>query len=162
MKKFNKKHLYWMIPTLVIAIVMLVLECLPNGVEMVFKWPIDIDAGIFGSTTEYYPYFSGMPYGYGNIAPVFIGIFTLAVIILCIVNIFIDKIGIDIAIVVLNALKLICSSVEFIFSRTAINWAVFAISIVFTIYSSVELAFKVKSKKSTVSPADTTTDAQSE
>ena len=62
MKKFNVKHLYWMIPTLVIAIDMLVLECLPNGVEMVFKWPIDIDAGIFGSRTDYYPYFSGMPY----------------------------------------------------------------------------------------------------
>ncbi len=160
MKKFNVKHLYWMIPTLVIAIVMLVLECLPNGVEMVFKWPIDIDAGIFGSRTDYYPYFSGMPYNYANFAPIFIGIFTIAAIILCVVNMFVDKMGIDIAVLVLNALKLICSSVEFTFSRTAINWAVFALSLILTIYSSVELAFKVKSKKSAVSPADTTTDVQ--
>ncbi len=156
MKKFNVKHLYWMIPTLVIAIVLLVLECLPNGVEMKFMWPTDGDT--FASKTDYYPYFNDMPFGYGNFAPIFIGIFTIAVIILCITNIFVYKKGIDIAIVVLNALKLIGSAVEFIFSRTAINRAVFALSIVFTVYSSVELAFRIKSEKSTASPADTTAD----
>ena len=147
-----------MIPTFVIAIVLLVLECLPNGVKMEFKWPID--GKTFASETKYYPYFSDMPYGYGNFAPIFIGIFTIAVIILCITNIFIDKKGIDIAIVVLNVLKLIGSAVELFFSRTAINWAVFALSIVFTIYSSVELAFRIKSEKSTASPTDTPIDVQ--
>ena len=151
-----------MIPSLVLAIVLLALECLPSGVAMEFKWPIDENSNVFASKTEYYPYFSGMPYGYGNCAPVFIGIFTIAVIILCITNMFVDKKGIDIAIVVLNALKLIGSAVEFIFSRTAINWTIFALAIVFTVYSSVELAFRIKSEKSTSSPTDTPIDAQEE
>ena len=158
MKKFNVKHLYWIIPSLVIAIVLLVLECLPNGVEMEFKWPID--GNTFASETKCYPYFSDMPYGYGNFAPIFIGIFTIAVIILCITNIFVDKKGIDIAIVVLNTLKLIGSVVELFLSRTAINWAVFALSIVFTVYSSVELALRIKSEKSISSPTDTSIDVQ--
>lgn len=162
MKKFNKKHLYWMIPTLIIAVVLLVLESLPNGVALRFKWPIDENSNVFASKTEYYPYFSDMPYGYGNFVPIFIGIFTIAVIILCITNMFVDKKGIDIAIVVLNALKLIGSAIEFIFSRTAINWTIFALTIVFTVYSSVELAFRIKSEKSTSSPTDTPIDAQEE
>jgi len=162
MKKFNKKHLYWMIPSLALAIVLLALECLPSGVAMEFKWPIDQNAQVFASKTEYYPYFSDMPYGYGNCAPVFIGIFTIAVIILCIINIFVDKTGINIAILVLNVLKLVLSGVEFIFSRTAINWAVFAIALAFTIYSSVELALRIKSNKSTTSPIDSTADMQNE
>ena len=74
----------------------------------------------------------------------------------------VDKKGIDIAIVVLNALKLIGSAVEFIFSRTAINWTIFALTIVFTVYSSVVLAFRIKSEKSTSSPTDTPIDAQEE
>lgn len=162
MKKFNKKHLYWMIPSLVLAIVLLALECLPSGVAMRFKWPIDQNAQVFASKTEYYPYFSDMPYAYGNCAPVFIGIFTIAVIILCITNIFVDKTGIDIAILVLNVLKLVLSGVEFIFSRTAINWSVFAIALAFTIYSGVELALRIKSNKSTTSPTDSTADMQNE
>ena len=162
MKKFNKKHLYWMIPSLVLAIVLLALECLPSGVAMEFKWPIDENSNVFASKTEYYPYFSGMPYGYGNCAPVFIGIFTIAVIILCIINIFVDKTGIDITILVLNVLKLVLSGVEFLFSRTTINWTIFALAIVFTVYSSVELAFRIKSEKSTSSPTDTPIDAQEE
>lgn len=160
MKKFNKKHLYWMIPSLVLAIVLLALECLPSGVAMKFKWLIDQNAQVFASKTEYYPYFSDMPYGYGNCAPVFIGIFTIAVIILCITNIFVDKIGIDITILVLNVLKLVLSGVEFLFSRTAINWTIFALTIVFTVYSSVELALRIRSKKSAASPADSTADMQ--
>lgn len=160
MKKFNVKHLYWIIPSLIIAIVLLVLECLPNGVEMKFKWPIDENSTVFASETKYYPYFSDMPYGYGNFVPVYIGILTIAVIILCITNIFVDKKGIDIAIVVLNALKLIGSAVELFFSRTAINWAIFALSIVFTVYSSVELAFRIKFEKSTSSTTDTPIDVQ--
>lgn len=103
-----------------------------------------------------------MPYGYGNCAPVFIGIFTIAVIILCIINIFVDKTGIDITILVLNVLKLVLSGVEFLFSRTAINWTIFALAIVFTVYSSVELAFRIKSEKSTSTPTDTPIDAQEE
>lgn len=160
MKKFNKKHLYWMIPSLVLAVVLLALECLPSGVAMKFKWPIDQNAQVFASKTEYYPYFSDMPYGYGNCAPVFIGIFTIAVIILCIINIFVDKTGIDVTILVLNVLKLVLGGVEFLFSRTAINWTIFALTIVFTVYSSVELAFRIKSEKSTSSPTDSKADMQ--
>lgn len=149
MKKFNTKHLFWMIPSIVFAIVLLVLECLPNGIEMKFVWPVDENSEVFASKLEYYPYFSDMPFGYGNFVPILIGIFTISAIILCIVNVFVDKMGIDIAIVVLNVLKLILSGVEFIFSRTAINWAVFAIAIVFTIYSSVELVLRILSNKKT-------------
>ncbi len=133
MKQINKKHLLFLIPIGILEIVMLVLECLPNGVAMVFTFP-DSASGNFISKVEYYPYFSDMPYGYGNFCPVFIGILTIAVIILWIVNLFVDKRGIDNAIFVMTILKFIFGAVELIFSQTAINWAMFALSFVLAIY----------------------------
>lgn len=136
-----------MIPSIVFAIVLLVLECLPNGIEMKFVWPVDENSEVFASKLEYYPYFSDMPFGYGNFVPILIGIFTISAIILCIVNAFLDKKALDIAIVVLNLLKFALSAIEFIFSRTAINWAVFAIALVFSIYSVIELIDRIKEEK---------------
>lgn len=133
MKQINKKHLLFLIPIGISEIVMLVLECLPNGVAMVFKFP-DSASGNFISKIEYYPNFSDMPYGYGNFCPVFIGILTIAVIFLWIINIFVDKRGIDVAIFVMTILKFIFGAVELIFSQTAINWAMFALSFVLAIY----------------------------
>lgn len=153
MKNINKKHLFWMILSLVFAIVLLVLECLPNGVEMVFGFP-DADTDNIVYKYEYYPYFSGMPYGYGNIAPMFICIFTLATIILCIVNIFVDKKGIDVTIVVLSALRIIFSGFEFIFSKTPINWTVFSLSIAFTICDIAMLILNKKTQKSAPPQSD--------
>ena len=132
MKQINKKHLLFLIPIGILEIVMLVLECLPNGVEMHFDVPAYVGATCHYS--EFYPYFSDMPFGYGNFCPVFIGILTIAVIILWFVNLFVDKIGIDVAIFVMTILKFIFGAVELIFSQTAINWAMFALSFVLAIY----------------------------
>lgn len=134
MKKFNKKHLLFLIPVGILEIILLVLECLPNGIEMEFKWPIDGNSTIFASRTEYYSYFSDMPFGYGNFAPIFIGILTISIIILWLVNLFLDKRGINIAIFTLTMIKLILTCVEFIFSQTWVNWTVFAIATVCAIY----------------------------
>ncbi len=132
MKQINKKHLLFLIPIGILEIVMLVLECLPNGVEIHFDVPAYI--GATGHYSEFYPYFSGIPYGYGNFCPVFIGILTIAVIFLWIINIFVDKRGIDVAIFVMTVLKFVLDAVELIFSQTAINWAMFALSFVLAIY----------------------------
>ena len=132
MKQINKKHLFSLIPIGILEIVMLVLECLPNGVEMHFDVPAYV--GATGHYSEYYPYFSDMPFGYGNFCPVFIGILTIAAIILWIVNLFVDKRGIDVAIFVMTILKFIFGAVELIFSQTAINWAMFALSFALAIY----------------------------
>ena len=139
MKKFNKKHLLFLIPVGILEIILLVLECLPNGIEMRFKWPIDGSPAIFAAGTEYYSYFSSMPYGYGNFAPIFIGIFTIAIIILWLVNLFLDKRGINIAIFTLTMTKFVLTCVEFIFSKTWVNWTVFAIATVCAIYEIVKV-----------------------
>lgn len=132
MSKLNKKHLLFLIPIGILEIVMLVLECLPNGVEMHFDVPAYV--GATGHYSEYYPYFSGIPYNYANFYPIYIGILTIAVIILWFINLFVDKRGVDIAIFVMTILKFIFGAVELFFSRTAINWATFAISLVLAIY----------------------------
>jgi len=132
MKQINKKHLLFLIPIGILEIVMLVLECLPNGVEMHFDVPAYI--GATGHYSEFYPYFSGIPYNYANFYPIYIGILTIAVIILWIANLFVDKRGIDVAIFVMTILKFIFSAVELIFSQTAINWAMFALSFILAIY----------------------------
>lgn len=132
MKQINKKHLLFLIPIGILEIIMLVLECLPNGVEMHFDVPAYV--GATGHYSEFYPYFSDMPFGYGNFYPVFIGILTIAVIILWIINLFVDKRGIDVAIFVMTILKFVFGAVELIFSQTAINWAVFALSFVLALY----------------------------
>lgn len=128
MRKYNKKHLAFLLPIGILEIVMLILECLPYGIKMVFA----------PSPTErkelFFPYFSDMPYGYGNVFPIYIGILTIAVIILWFVNLFVDKRGIDIAIFVMTILKFIFGAVELIYSQTAINWAMFALSFVLAIY----------------------------
>lgn len=133
MRNVNKKHLFFLIPIGILEIVMLVLECLPSGVEMQFVFP-DAATGNFITNLQYYPYFSDMPYGYGNVFPVYIGILTIAIMILWIANLFADKKGINVAIFVMTIVKFIFSAVELIFSRTAINWSTFAISLVLAIY----------------------------
>ncbi len=133
MKQTNKKHLFFLIPIGIFAIVMLVLECLPDGVQMRFAYPDSISGNII-NVYKYYPYFSDMPFGYGNVFPVIIGILTIAIIILWIVNLFIDKRGIGIAIFTMTILKFVFSTVELIFSQTAINWALFALSFILAIY----------------------------
>ena len=137
MKKFNKKHLLFLIPVGIIEIILLVLECLPSGVEMTFKWPSET-SGIMESRTEFYSYFSALPYGYGNVLPMFIGILTIAIVLLWFVNLFIDKRGINVTIFVLTMAKLILACGEFFFSRTWVNWTVFAIAIVCAIYEIVK------------------------
>ncbi len=138
MKKFNKKHLLFLIPVGILEIILLVLECLPNGIEMKFKWPIDENSTIFASKTEYFSYFSAMPYGYGNVAPIFIGILTIAIILLWLVNLFVLKRGLNVAIFTLTMIKFVLACVEFIFSKTWVNWTVFAIATVCAIYVIVK------------------------
>lgn len=117
-----------MIPIGILEIVMLILECLPYGIKMVFA----------PSPTErkelFFPYFSDMPYGYGNVFPIYVGILTIAIILLWLINLFADKRGIDVTIFVMAIVKFIFSAAELFFSRTAINWATFAISLVLAIY----------------------------
>ena len=150
MKKNNKRNLFWLIPSLVIAIVMLILECMPNGVEMVFSWS-DETTGIMIRKSQFYTYFSDMLYDYGNFAPILIGVLTIATILLCLIDIFVDKKGLTISIAVLNVLKLILSAIELVFSRTAINWAIFAISIVFATYGITSLIIRLKQEKQSLS-----------
>lgn len=138
MKQINKKHLFFLLPIGILEIVMLVLECLPNGIEMHFDSPAYIGAG--EHCIDFYPYFSSMPFGYGNFYPVFIGILTIAIIILWIINLFVDKKGVDIAIFVMTILKFIFGAVELIYSQTAINWAMFALSFVLVIYCIAKAA----------------------
>lgn len=132
MRKYNKKHLAFLLPIGILEIVMLILECLPYGVEIHFDVPAYI--GATGHYSEFYPYFSGIPYNYANFYPIYIGILTIAVIILWFVNLFVDKRGVDIAIFVMTILKFIFGAVELIYSQTAINWAMFALSFVLAIY----------------------------
>lgn len=128
MRKYNKKHLAFLLPIGILEIVMLILECLPYGIKMVFA----------PSPTErkelFFPYFSDMPYGYGNVFPIYVGILTIAIILLWLINLFADKRGIDVTIFVMTIVKFIFSAAELFFSRTAINWATFAISLVLAIY----------------------------
>lgn len=152
--KFNKKHLFFLIPIGILEIVMLVLECLPRGVEMQFVFP-DAATGDFITNLQYYPYFSDMPYGYGNVFPVYIGILTLAIMILWIANLFADKKGINVAIFVMTIVKFIFSAVELIFSRTAINWATFAISLVLAIYCVAKAIVNKEFSRSKAENADT-------
>ncbi len=158
MKQINKKHLFFLIPIGIFAIVMLVLECLPDGVQMRFAYPDSISGNII-NVYEYYPYFSDMPFGYGNFCPVIIGILTIAVIILWIVNLFLDKRGIDVAILVMTILKFVFSAVELIFSQTAINWAMFALSFVLAIYCIAKAAInkefaKIKKPRDTIAETE--------
>lgn len=44
MRKYNKKHLFFLIPIGILEIVMLILECLPYGVEIHFDVPAYIGA----------------------------------------------------------------------------------------------------------------------
>lgn len=100
-----------------------------------------------------------MPFGYGNFCPVIIGILTIAVIILWIVNLFLDKRGIDVAILVMTILKFVFSAVELIFSQTAINWAMFALSFVLAIYCIAKAAInkefaKIKKPRDTIAETE--------
>lgn len=137
MKRLNKKHLLFLIPVGILEIILLVLECLPNGVEMVFKWP-DGDTGKFIMQTKFYSYFSAMPYGYGNVAPILIGLLTIAIILLWFVNLFVLKRGLNVAIFTLTMIKFVLACVEFVFSKTWVNWTVFAIATVCAIYEIVK------------------------
>lgn len=73
MRKYNKKHLFFLIPIGILEIVMLILECLPYGVEIHFNVPAYI--GATGHYSEFYPYFSGIPYNYANFYPIYISAF---------------------------------------------------------------------------------------
>lgn len=137
MKRLNKKHLLFLIPVGILEIILLVLECLPNGVEMVFKWP-DGDTGKFITQTKFYSYFSAMPYGYGNVAPILIGLLTIAIILLWFVNLFVLKRGLNVAIFTLTMIKFVLACVEFVFSKTWVNWTVFAIATVCASYEIVK------------------------
>lgn len=137
MKRLNKKHLLFLIPVGILEIILLVLECLPNGVEMRFKWP-DGDTGNFITQTKFYSYFSAMPYGYGNVAPMIIGILTIAIILLWFVNLFVLKRGLNVAIFTLTMIKFVLACVEFVFSKTWVNWTVFAIATMCAIYEIVK------------------------
>lgn len=91
-----------------------------------------------------------MPYNYANFYPIYIGILTIAVIILWFVNLFVDQRGIDIAIFVMTIIKFIFGAVELIYSQTAINWAMFALSFVLVIYCIAKAAINkefVRTKK---------------
>ena len=79
-----------------------------------------------------------MPYGYGNVAPIFIGILTIAIIFLWFVNLFVLKRGLNVAIFTLTMIKFVLACVEFIFSKTWVNWTVFAIATVCAIYEIVK------------------------
>lgn len=146
MKRINKKNLLFLIPVGILEIVLLVLECLPGGVEIKFTFPND--SGVFTTISKFYRYFSAMPYGYGNVLPVYIGILTISIIILWLVNLFFLKRGINVAIFVLTMMKFVLSCVEFAFSRTWVNWTVFAISTLCAIYEIAKtIANKEFSKK---------------
>ena len=144
MRKYNKKHLAFLLPIGILEILMLILECLPYGIKMVFA----------PSPTErkelFFPYFSDMPYGYGNVFPIYVGILTIAIILLWLINLFADKRGIDVTIFVMTIVKFIFSAAELFFSRTAINWAMFALSFVLAIYCIAKAAINkefVRTKK---------------
>ena len=79
-----------------------------------------------------------MPYGYGNVAPIFIGILTIAIILLWLVNLFVLKRGLNIAIFTLTMIEFVLACVEFIFSQPWVNWTVFAIATVCAIYLIVK------------------------
>ena len=125
----NKK-----IVAFILVVLSLALMFVPHGVKMTFAaGPEAADKVI-----EYFSYFSAMPYGYGNVAPIFIGILTIAIILLWFVNLFVLKRGLNVAIFTLTMIKFVLACVEFVFSKTWVNWTVFAIATVCAIYEIVK------------------------
>lgn len=138
MKKINKKILILNSITILFSALYIVLGCMPNGIRMDF----------FGGFVEYHPYFSAMPYGYGNIFPLFIEILAIVNIILLVVSIFVSKKGLQVAKLVLTSIILLFNLVEFIFTTTptAINIAMFAIALAHLAYE-VAIAIVKPNKK---------------
>lgn len=129
MKKINKQALLLTSISLLFSIVYIVLGCIPNGIRMDF----------FGGYVSYYPYFSAMPYGYGNVFPLYIEILTMVNIILLVVSIFISKKGFDITRIVFPSIILLFCFAEFFFTTniTAVNIAMFGIAFAHVAYEVV-------------------------
>lgn len=139
MKKIDKKTLILNSISIIFSTLYIVLGCLPNGIRMDF----------FGGFVEYYPYFSAMPYGYGDIFPLYIEILAIVNIILLAISIFVSKKGLQITKIVLTSIILLFNLVEFFFTTTptAINIAMFDIAFAHLAYEVVVVIVKKHNKK---------------
>ena len=73
----KKRLLYLILPTIT-----LILEILPYGAVLNFMLPAATEGVPPGRFRELYSYFDLMPFGYGNIAPLFTGMITCIILLL--------------------------------------------------------------------------------
>lgn len=134
MKKPDKKTLLLCIFSLLFSLTYIVLGCIPNGIQMDF----------FGGYVSHYPYFSAMPYGYGNVFPILIEILAIVNVILLVISIFLPKKGFDITRIVLPSIILVFNLAELFFTTTvtAINIAMFDVAFAHVAYEAVIAIFK--------------------
>lgn len=131
MKKIDKRNLIFNLISIVFSAVYIALGCIPSGIRMDF----------FGGFVEYHPYFSGMPYGYGNVFPLFIEILAIVNIILLVISIFISKKGLQVTKIVFPSIILVFCFAEFFFTNfpTAINIAMFDIAFAHVMYEVIAM-----------------------
>lgn len=134
MKKIDKQNFIFCIFSLLFSALYIKLGCIPNGIRMDF----------FGGYVSYYPYFSAMPYGYGNIFPLFIEILAIVNIILLVITIFVQKKGLQVTRIVFPSVILVFCLAEFFFttSVTAVNIAMFDIAFAHVAYEVLISIFK--------------------
>lgn len=134
MKKIDKQNFLFCIFSLLFSALYIKLGCIPNGIRMDF----------FGGYVSYYPYFSAMPYGYGNIFPLFIEILAIVNIILLVITIFVQKKGLQVTRIVFPSVILVFCLAEFFFttSVTAVNIAMFDIAFAHVAYEVLISIFK--------------------
>lgn len=134
MKKLDKPNLLFCIFSLLFSLTYIVLGCIPNGIRMDF----------FGGYVSYYPYFSAMPYGYGNIFPLYIEILAIVNIILLIITIFVQKKGLQVIRIVFSSIILVFCLAEFFFTTTvtAVNIAMFDIAFAHVAYEVLIAIYK--------------------
>lgn len=80
MKDIRKRNLTLTLILLALSVLLIVLELLPYGAELNFKFPDD--AGNVITKRETYSYFSLMPYGYGNFCPLLTAILSCVLLVL--------------------------------------------------------------------------------
>lgn len=78
-----KRYLSWLIILTLAAV--LVLACLPEGVEMHFMAPPEEDVPYYVS---FAPYFSLLPYGYGNFGPLITAVLAAIAFVLSVIRLF--------------------------------------------------------------------------
>lgn len=129
MNKPNKQTLLPCIFSILFSLAYIVLGCIPNGIQMDFA----------GGFVAHYPYFSAMPYGYGNMFPILIELLAIVNVILLFISIFLPKKGFNVTRIVLPAIILVFNLVELVFTTTvtAINIAMFDVAFAHVAYEVV-------------------------